>query len=72
MYAAWITIGALMLIIEGTLWLIFVHKLRGLHFPRSVDESFFRFFSLTRLRLVAVLHTLFLLAIFVLVSLYVW
>ncbi len=54
-------IGALVVICtELTLWLVFRRKIAGLLFPREADQSFFKFFSISRLRLVAIFHTLFL------------
>ena len=72
MYTSWITVGVLVILGEGLLWILFEKKLRGLHFRHSTDELFFRFFSPSRLRLVAILHTVFLLTVFILISLFLW
>ena len=72
MYIAWIAIGTLILACETVLWMVFRAKMSRIDFPHEVDESFFRFFSLIRLRLLAVLHTVFLLATFIISSMLLW
>ncbi|UPA22585.1 hypothetical protein K8942_06085 [Candidatus Peribacteria bacterium] len=49
---------AVTLLSEGVLWWIFRQKLTPLVFPHELDTSYFRFFSMRRLRIAAALHTL--------------
>lgn len=72
MVSAWIIVGVVIVTLELILWMVFHRKVEGLSFPRETDESLFRFFTVTRLRLVAILHTLFLLAVFILSSSFLW
>lgn len=60
------------LVAEGMLWDLFSHKVRTLCFPCDVDTSFFRFFSLLRLRALAVSHAAFLAAAIVLFAIALW
>ncbi len=53
--------SALIVIVEGFLWKLFRKRIQGICFPREMDASFFRFFTLGRLRAIAISHTLFLL-----------
>ena len=72
MLSVWITVGAVITAIELMLWIVFYAKVQGLCFPRETDESLFRFFTVTRLRLIAILHTLFLIAVFMIASYFLW
>lgn len=72
MITAWIIVGAAIVSLEWILWTIFRRKIGGLCFPRETDESLFRFFTLIRLRLIAILHTLFLVAIFMIATYFLW
>ena len=53
--------SVLIVMVEGFLWMLFRKRIQGICFPRKMDVSFFRFFTLGRLRAVAISHTLFLL-----------
>lgn len=72
MVSSWIIVGMVIVTLELILWTIFRLKVDGLSFPRETDESLFRFFTVTRLRLVAILHTLFLFATFMISSYFLW
>ncbi len=72
MVTAWIIVGTIVTAIEIILWLLFSKKIQGLSFPHASDESFFRSFTPIRLRIGAVLHTFFLIGIFILLSLFLW
>ena len=50
----------LIVIAEFAMWTLFRRRIGGLLFPHELDASLFRFFTLTRLRLIALLHTFFL------------
>ncbi len=50
-------VAATVAIVEGVLWHAFCSKVRGLVFPRALDESPFRFFSVPRMRIIALTHT---------------
>lgn len=52
----------LILITELTLWKIFRKKLAGLSFPSEIDESFHGYFSINKIRIFAIIHTIILLA----------
>jgi hypothetical protein len=47
--------------LEWILWRMFLRRIAGIRFPRHADVSRFRFFSIRRIRLCAIMHTLFLL-----------
>lgn len=58
METMWIIAGIGIVTLEGVLWLLFRRKVEGLCFAREIDQSFFRSFSLNRLRALAIVHTL--------------
>lgn len=60
------------LLAEWTLWRLFRQRIAGLLFPRDVDTSSMRFFSLVRLRLCAIIHGLFLALVLFLSFLFLW
>lgn len=62
----------LIVVVEGCLWLLFRQRVQGLSFPRELDASFFRFFTLGRLRAIAIGHTLFLLGAVIALFLLLW
>ena len=72
MHLAWAIIGTLVTGAQLILWLIFRQKLTGLCFPAESDESFFRFFTRTRLKIITILQGVFLLSIFFLTSWFLW
>ena len=55
-----ISIGMTICVIESGLWLLFQRKITDMHFPQSMDASSLRFFSMTRMELLAISHTMFL------------
>lgn len=75
MVFSWAVIGLLLLlisVIEGGAWLLFHRKVEGLNFPRECDASFFGFFTLTRMRLMTILHAAFLFAVCTVSLLFLW
>lgn len=68
-----LTIGiGLLILMELLLWVLFRRRIAGLVFPHEFDESFFRFFTLRRMEIVAVAHLFFLCAAYVLSLIAVW
>ena len=67
-----VIIGIGILLIEIVLWQVFRRKMEGIRFPNAADHSHFRFFSMTRMRLIAIFHTVFLLAVLVISTLFLW
>ena len=57
---------------EYVLWTIFRHKAEPLSFPRAFDTSYFRFFEMSRLRLVTIVHTVFVLTVLILLYIFLW
>jgi len=54
------------------MWMLFEHKVAGMCLPRIKDESYFQFFSIIRIRLIAILHTCFLLGSLFFFYWYLW
>ncbi len=57
---------------EFVLWRLFRRRVNGFLFSREIDISHFRFFTLLRLRLCAVLHAVLLLVILLCSLWFVW
>lgn len=57
---------------EGMVWMLFRRNMMPVSFPHESDTSSLRFFTFTRLRLLAILHTIFLLAIVAIIFLLPW
>lgn len=57
---------------EAVLWMMFRRKAQPLAFPREFDTSYFRFFELSKLRLIMIIHTIFLLIVLILLYIYLW
>ncbi len=57
---------------EGILWWLFQKKMKPLSFPHELDTSYFRFFSMPKLRSAAIIHTLFVTLCIVLCCWYLW
>lgn len=72
MLTACIIIGIILLSIEAILWHIFTRKAAGLLLPRDTDQSYFRFFSLARMRLLAIAHSIFLMSVLILSAMFLW
>jgi hypothetical protein len=64
--------GALIAVAEFLFWRLFRRKIEGLLFPHELDASIFHFFTLPRMKLVAVAHTLFLIVTISLLLLFLW
>lgn len=67
-----ISAAAVTVLCEVILWEIFRRKIAPLSFPHELDTSYFRFFSTARLRLVAVVHTIFVGVCLAIMSFYLW
>ncbi len=70
-----VALGAVILLtlgVECALWVAFRRKVVGLTFPREADESFFRFFTVTRMRIAAASHAVALIAIDTILLLWLW
>ena len=63
---------SVILIGEVVLWILFRRKVAGLVFPHEYDASFFRFFTLPRLGLLAFMHTATLISLFVFFLTILW
>ncbi|MDO8649470.1 MAG: hypothetical protein Q7R81_06860 [Candidatus Peregrinibacteria bacterium] len=64
--------AGLVIAMELVLWKLFRRKIAGLLFPLEADQSFFRFFTLNRLRAIAVVHTIVLLVMLFLSLSFLW
>lgn len=58
--------------IQWLFWHIYRRKNAGLRFPHARDESFFHFFTHSRMRIVTIVHAIFMLLIFMIFSFLVW
>lgn len=72
MIIAGVIIGICILLMEILLWQVFNRKVEGITFPSEADHSHFRFFNLIRIRLIAIVHTAFLLSTLILSAIYLW
>lgn len=72
MLTASIVVGIIILLIELVLWRVFVGKIEGICFPGEADHSHFRFFSLIRMRLMIILHTIMILGVLVISTVLLW
>ena len=72
MVIALVAAGVLILGFELGAWWLFRRKLEGLVFPGVSDGSDLPLFTLQRLRVIAVLHGLWLLAVCIVTLLYLW
>ena len=57
---------------ELILWMMFMRRMKPLQFPSELDTSYFRFFEARRLRIIAILHTILLLAVFYTLYSFLW
>ncbi len=53
--------GSCVVLMEFLLWELFCKRVKGFIFPREIDMSPLRFFTLMRLRVCVLLHTVFML-----------
>jgi hypothetical protein len=51
-------VNGAILLAEFIIWIVFQRKAEPLSFPHELDTSYFRFFELSRMRLIAVGHAL--------------
>lgn len=65
-------VGGWIFICEIILWMLFRHKCRGIIFPKEMDESFFRSFTLHRMGFFALIHTVFLLSVLFFTTIFLW
>lgn len=52
-----VLMNAGIILAEGVIWQFFRVRVSPLVFPHELDASYFRFFTMKRMRLVAILHT---------------
>lgn len=67
-----IIFGLLILVTELILWKLFRSHIEGLVFPRDTDTSSLHFFTITRLRVCALAHTIFLMTMVLLALFFFW
>ena len=67
-----IAAALLVLAFELIAWWLFRRKLAGLSFPPNADGSDLPLFTVQRLRLIALLHTIVMIVVCVLVLLFLW
>jgi hypothetical protein len=60
------------IICEAVLWFLFRKRLNPLIFPHELDTSYFRFFNIARLQILAILHVIFLVICMILFCIYLW
>ena len=72
MIIAILAIGAIILVTEFAMWRLFLRKMAGIDFPHEFDRSYFRFFTMLRMRIVVILHTLVLSVFCTLILLWQW
>lgn len=60
------------LLLEGTLWVLFRRKFVEIYLPAKGQETFFHLFTLSRLKALVVLHMLFLLTCVFFAHLLLW
>ena len=60
------------LLAEGTLWLLFKRKFVEICFPTKGEETFFHFFTIPRLRLLVIVHTIILMCCVIIAHLLLW
>ncbi|MDD5103488.1 MAG: hypothetical protein PHX93_03750 [Candidatus Peribacteraceae bacterium] len=63
---------AFILLLEWILWMLFRRKFIEICLPAQGEEVFFHFFTVWRLRLLAILHTLMLLVCVIIGHLLLW
>lgn len=57
---------------ESVLWMMFRRKIEPLAFPHELDTSYFRFFGIARLRIVAITHAIVMLALLFICYFFLW
>ena len=62
----------LILLIEGSLWMLFHHKFMQICPSEQEDRMFFHFFTPGRLRILALLHTLLMILLIIVGHLLLW
>ncbi|OIO54881.1 hypothetical protein AUJ46_02095 [Candidatus Peregrinibacteria bacterium CG1_02_54_53] len=60
------------LVVEGLLWFLFSRKFKEICLPVQGEEIFFHFFTVGRLRLFVIIHTIVLLTCVMIVHLFLW
>lgn len=75
MSSLFIAIGSwilVVLLIEWFLWMLFSHKFAQIYMSAQGDKIFFHFFTLGRLRILALVHTLIMILLVVVGHLLLW
>ncbi len=65
-------VGAVIVLSEWAMWRLFLKRFEGMHFPHDVDASSAPFFTLARLRVFVIGHTVFLLTVLTLLFFPQW
>ena len=68
-----LTVSATVIIVcELVLWMLFMRKVEPLVFPHELDASHLRFFSIGRLRIIAITHAIVMFICAFLFYLFLW
>jgi hypothetical protein len=63
---------AVILSVEWIMWRLFLRRVGGVHFAPDVDASAARFFTLSRIRVCVIAHTVFLAALLYVILVFLW
>lgn len=69
---ALVSAGIVTVICELSLWFLFRRRAAPLSFPPEFDASYFRFFQMSRIRLIMLAHTAFILIVLGLLFIFLW
>lgn len=64
--------SVVVIITNGVLWMMFRRKIAGVTFPHEADRSFFGFFTPLRMRIVCIVHALFIIVVIIFLYLRLW
>jgi len=67
-----LTVAIVIIVMERLLWVLFRRRMAPLDFPQDIDWSQAHFFSFRKLKILAVLHCIVLLAVTILAILFLW
>ncbi|MEI8229535.1 MAG: hypothetical protein WCG83_00155 [Candidatus Peregrinibacteria bacterium] len=75
MSSLWIAIGSwivFILLIEGTMWMLFNRRFHQICLPNQGERTFFSYYTIWRNRLAMILHISFLIAVIVIAYIFLW
>lgn len=72
MITSWIIVGLVICAGELLLWLVFKSKICCIGFPRDRDQSSLRLVTMRKWRILAVVHTLLLIAAYFMPTWFLW